>query len=239
MSAYGLCRSLVERLSEPLNRVRAMDAKYLNTEEAQKILRVCDELITSMQLYEKEKIDVWCSKVSLATTKASIDRRRCLQVELTSSEKLQQSVVAIDDLAKGETGLDLLRVNFDPKLVLLLRETKYLLSLKVHRIPQQATLLFQQVDRNHRNKIEIRLRVLERSISPTDRKSRSDRRYVEQSTENASARRETAARWEARYLSPSLGQGTRCSDMEFGITRRLHSRSSDPSRHSLREQGLL
>lgn len=50
-------------MEEPQKRVQAMDEKYLNGEESQKIIQSCEELIKALHLYEKEKIDTWCSRV--------------------------------------------------------------------------------------------------------------------------------------------------------------------------------
>jgi dynein heavy chain len=75
--------------------------------------KLYSSITKSIKEYENSKILVWQQ-----------------EVEESSEDKLQQSL-----LVKDENGL--IKVNFDPSLVRLLREVKYILQLELP-VPQTA-----------------------------------------------------------------------------------------------------
>jgi dynein heavy chain len=64
-------------------------------------------------------------------------------VEESTEEKLNQFLLVREETELAEEGF--LKVNFDPVLVRLLREVKYLLLVDI-TVPQRASTLYQKVD---------------------------------------------------------------------------------------------
>ncbi|CAD7696266.1 unnamed protein product [Ostreobium quekettii] len=126
--AVAWVRGLVERVEEPMAKLRNMNKAVLDTEEAKQIQKSYSSLMAAMADYERVNTEDWCK-----------------QVTSTSAEKLNQPLLQFEDTEIGQK-LGLLAVNFDPDLVRLLRETKYFLLLKVSSIPESALKIFEQGD---------------------------------------------------------------------------------------------
>eukprot|EP00227_Mantoniella_beaufortii_P011774 CAMPEP_0197579874 /NCGR_PEP_ID=MMETSP1326-20131121/3768_1 /TAXON_ID=1155430 /ORGANISM="Genus nov. species nov., Strain RCC2288" /LENGTH=4505 /DNA_ID=CAMNT_0043143449 /DNA_START=243 /DNA_END=13760 /DNA_ORIENTATION=+ len=116
-------RGLVERIKEPMEKLRGLNKLVMETEESKEISKLYTQLTAALEEYERDTIDKWVK-----------------ESESTSDERLKQSL-----LAKEEGGdIDgLLRVNFDPMLVRLLREVKYFLLLDVE-VPESAAKTYQR-----------------------------------------------------------------------------------------------
>ena len=96
-------------------------------EEYKDIQKLHQSLCKSLCEFEAGKIKVWEEIV-----------------EAHTEEKLDQFLLTRDEpLTEGADGL--LNVNFDPLLVRLLREVKYLLLLD-HSVPEKAAKLYEKVD---------------------------------------------------------------------------------------------
>eukprot|EP00667_Euglena_gracilis_P000150 EG_transcript_150 len=125
---------LMERISGPLQRLTSLSKGVLDTQEAKETLQLADSLMKLLQEYTTEKYEAWAS-----------------QVGSVSIEKLKQNLLFRDETTK------MLYVNFDPKLVRLLREVSYVEKLNMFDgseqlvIPQQALALNKnsEVFRNH------------------------------------------------------------------------------------------
>ena len=99
-------RGLMQRIDEPMQRIKSIGTSILKSEEGQDVLRAYDAIIASMQRFEETNVEEWAK-----------------DLELTSQDKLKQSLLRKEDLDEAESPF--LRVNFDPALVCLLREVKY------------------------------------------------------------------------------------------------------------------
>ncbi|KAL6747291.1 flagellar outer dynein arm heavy chain beta [Haematococcus lacustris] len=119
--AVAWVRGLVERIDEPMQKLRTMNKVILEMEQAKEIQKTYDSLMAAMAEYQAKQVAAWCKRVAA-----------------TSNEKLNQPLLAL-------TPHGVLGVNFDPELVRMLRETKYFLLLKVE-VPEAAQTIFQHSD---------------------------------------------------------------------------------------------
>jgi len=117
--AVAWTRGLLARVQEPMQRLRQMSKIVLDAEEGREVERAYGAVCKSLQEYERIQIEKWAKNVSN-----------------TSEAKLKLPL-----LRRQDGDLPLLHVNFDPRLVCLLREVKYFLALKVD-VPEAATALY-------------------------------------------------------------------------------------------------
>ena len=113
------CRGLMERVEEPMSRLKGIGKSVLESEEGKEIVRAHSAIMASLRDYETMHIDNWC-----------------FEQENTGIEKLKQNLLRRDE---GE--ISYLRVNFDPGLVCLLREVQYFQMLKLE-VPDSAQQIF-------------------------------------------------------------------------------------------------
>lgn len=125
--ALTWCRGLQERIKEPIEKLGSLGQVIIEREEYKDVQKLYASITKSINEYEQSKILSWEK-----------------DVEASSQEKLNLNL-----LVKNEQGL--LRVNFDPALIRLLREVKYfnLLGLSV---PDNAAEIFSK-DEVYRNQI--------------------------------------------------------------------------------------
>ena len=116
------CRGLLERIQIPMNKLLQLDREVLEREEAKEVTKVYATILASLQEYENQKIEEWGR-----------------DAESSSSAKLRLPLLERDP-ANGH-----LRVNFDPGLVKLLRETKYFLLLGL-QVPETAVDIYRNVE---------------------------------------------------------------------------------------------
>ena len=113
------CHGLMERVEEPMARLKGVGKAVLESEEGKEIVRAHLAIMTSLKEYESSHIDSWC-----------------FEQESTGIEKLKQNL-----LRRSEGDALFLRVNFDPALVCLLREVQYFQLLKIE-VPDSAQQIF-------------------------------------------------------------------------------------------------
>ncbi len=118
--AVAWVRGLVERIEEPIQKLRTMNKAIMEMDQARDIEKTFESLMAQMREYQGKQVALWCERVAA-----------------TSDEKLNQPLLSV---ANGTLG-----VNFDPELVRLLRETKYFILLKVE-VPDAAQNIFQHSD---------------------------------------------------------------------------------------------
>ena len=106
-------KGLQDRVTEPMGKLQSTMKAVLEAEEAKEITKSYGSLNTTMTEFIEEQHNAWCKGV-----------------EDVSQAKLKQPL-----LRREENGL--IAVNFDPELVRLLREVKYLLELK-REVPATA-----------------------------------------------------------------------------------------------------
>ena len=118
---------LYERIKEPMDKLSQLSQAIQDREEYKDVHKLYTSLCNNLKEYEKQKIEVWESILQ----------------ENTDS-KLDMFLLTWDaPLKEGDDGF--LNVNFDPLLVRLLREIKYL-KLLGHKVPEQAETLYQNVN---------------------------------------------------------------------------------------------
>ena len=113
------CHGLMERVEEPMGRLKGVGKAVLESEEGKEIVRAHLAIMTSLKEYEAQHIDNWC-----------------FEQESTGIDKLKQNL-----LRRSEGENSYLRVNFDPALVCLLREVQYFQLLKIE-VPDSAQQIF-------------------------------------------------------------------------------------------------
>ena len=116
------CRGLMERVEDPMNRLKGVGKAVLESEEGKEVVRAHSAIMASLREFEVMHVDNWC-----------------LEQESTGTEKLKMNLLRREE--GGEHPF--LRVNFDPALVCLLREVKYFLMLKIE-VPESAMQIFQK-----------------------------------------------------------------------------------------------
>lgn len=118
---------LYERIKEPMDRLSQLSQAIQDREEFKDVHKLYTSLCNNLREYERQKIEVWESILQENT-----------------DNKLDMYLLTRDaPLKEGDDGF--LNVNFDPLLVRLLREIKYL-KLLGHTVPEKAEALYTNVD---------------------------------------------------------------------------------------------
>jgi dynein heavy chain len=115
--AINWARGLMDRIKEPMEKLSSLSQAVLEREEFKDVQKLYANLMKALTEYQSQRIDEWAT-----------------EVEATAKEKLKKSLLYRDDQG-------LVKVNFDPGLVRLLREVKHfhLMSLP---IPESASEIF-------------------------------------------------------------------------------------------------
>ena len=121
------CRGLKERIQEPMAKLRMLNDSIMDRDEAREVVKVYSTIMVSLDDYEHQKIQEWGSNV-----------------EQSSQAKLRLPLLARQS-PTTPNGTGLLRVNFDPALVRLLREVKYFLLLKLD-VPSSALDIYRKAE---------------------------------------------------------------------------------------------
>eukprot|EP00939_MAST-03C_sp_MAST-3C-sp1_P002675 g2675.t1 len=116
--ALGWIRSLIDRIQEPMDKLRKIDGGVLETEDGKDVVKSYKATMTKLRHFETKQI-----------------ARLGAGLETASIEKLK------DTLLRREKDSSMLVVNFDPALVALLREVKYFL-LAGHEVPEKAKAIY-------------------------------------------------------------------------------------------------
>ena len=117
--AVAWVRGLLQRVEEPMTRLRGMSKIVLDADEGREVEKMYAAVVKALNEYQLLHIEKWAKNVSN-----------------TSEAKLKLPL-----LRRDEGDLPLLQVNFDPGLVCLLREVKYFLALGVE-VPAAASALY-------------------------------------------------------------------------------------------------
>jgi dynein heavy chain len=115
------CRSLFDRIKEPMDKLQNLSANIIDREEFKDVQKLYQSIVKSIKDYEDSRILAWQK-----------------ESDESSKDKMQEFLLKRDED-------DLLKVNFDPALVRLLRETRYFLLLD-RSIPQSASDLYKNDD---------------------------------------------------------------------------------------------
>ena len=117
--AINWTRGLMERIKDPMEKLSNLSQTVLEREEYKDVQKLLKSLTKSLSEYQSQKIQEWES-----------------EVEKSCKDKLNQPLLAQD--SKG-----MLKVNFDPVLVKLLREVKYFILISMP-VPASAEKIFKE-----------------------------------------------------------------------------------------------
>ena len=135
--AVAWARGLVSRIEEPMSKVQQLNKIVMESDEAKDMQLLYNLLIERLAVYEQKHISEW--------------KKNAGQI---GEEKLKQCLMAkyesatLDEISAatgGDRDWFLVRVNFDPDLVCLLREVRYFVLLNVD-IPIEALKIYQRSD---------------------------------------------------------------------------------------------
>lgn len=126
--ALTWCRGLVERIEQPMIKLKELNRTVMEREEAKEVCKVHATILSSLLEYENQKVEEWSR-----------------DVEASSQAKLKLPLLIRNVHTRC------LKLNFDPALEKLLREIKYLLLLGLE-VPQSALQISEkeQVFRKYR-----------------------------------------------------------------------------------------
>lgn len=124
--ALNWTAGLLERIKEPMEKLSQLSQSIQDREEYKDVQKLFASLCKNLNEYNEQKIKVWEQGV-----------------EEHTDDQLNKFLLYREDTPLAEEGF--VRVNFDPVLVRLLREVKYLLLLDIE-VPERASLLYKKVD---------------------------------------------------------------------------------------------
>ena len=124
--ALNWTAGLLERIKEPMDKLTLLSQSIQDREEYKDVQKLYASLCKNLREYNDLKIKQWEQGV-----------------EEHTEDQLNKFLLYREETPAAEEGF--VRVNFDPVLVRLLREVKYLLLLDIE-VPERASLLYKKVD---------------------------------------------------------------------------------------------
>jgi len=124
--ALSWTNGLLERIKEPMDKLSVLSQSIQDREEFKDVQKLYASLCKNLKDYNASKVALWEKGV-----------------EETTEDQLNKFLLYREPTPKATEGF--IRVNFDPVLVRILREVKYLLLLDIE-VPERAQLLFKKVD---------------------------------------------------------------------------------------------
>jgi len=124
--ALNWTRGLFDRVHEPMERLSQLSATIQDREEFKDVQKLYNSLCKSLKEFEEVKLVEWVEGV-----------------EENTEVHLSKPLLIKEDTELADEGF--IRVNFDPTLVRLLREVKYLQLLEL-KVPERASSLYNKVD---------------------------------------------------------------------------------------------
>jgi len=158
------CKGLIDRVSEPMEKLKTLNRSILEREEARDVMKTYDSVKQTLDDFCAAKASEWAATVDETATaklKLPLLRYRSLDAlekdirgETNAFEQLKAHQKEI--LEHGGFFYQLLEVNFDPELVALLREVKYFLLYNLE-VPGFALELNkkEKLFRNWRGKLHL------------------------------------------------------------------------------------
>lgn len=117
---------LLERIKEPMDKLTFLSQSIQDREEYKDVQKLYASLCKNIKEYDEGKIKIWEEGV-----------------EKNTENQLNKFLLYREETPLALEGF--VRVNFDPILVRLLREVKYLLLLDIE-VPERASLLYKKVN---------------------------------------------------------------------------------------------
>ena len=156
--ALTWCRGLLERVKLPMEKMKSLDSKVLDREDAREVVKQYTSLLGQLADFERSKIEAWGQSI-----------------EESSQAKLKNPLLrAGNPPTNAPRGAQaLLHVNFDPLLTRLLREVKYFLLLGL-QVPASALEVYErgEVFRRHNGNLDLIVNIfnkIQHSILPVER----------------------------------------------------------------------
>jgi dynein heavy chain len=154
--ALSWCRGLHERVRLPMDKLKLLDRKIMEREEAREVIAEYTTFLGHLADFERSKIDAWGESI-----------------ESSSQAKLKNPLLRKEEDLAHQSNMGLLYVNFDPLLVRLLREVKYFLLLGL-QVPESALEIFgrSEVFRRHMGNLDLIVNMynnIQTSLLPVER----------------------------------------------------------------------
>lgn len=124
--ALAWTSGLLERIKEPMEKLKELSQSIQDREEYKDVQKLYASLCNNLQQYNNKKISLWEEGV-----------------EVNTESQLNKFLLFREDTPIADEGFA--RVNFDPILIKLLREVKYLQQQDV-TVPEKASLLYKKVN---------------------------------------------------------------------------------------------
>jgi dynein heavy chain len=136
-------KSLRDRIDIPINKLKTLDKKILDRDDVRDAIKAYTYLVGQISDFDRLNIESWGGTIE-ATSQTKLKNSLLGRVTSSSSESSAKSVYT------------LLKVNFDPLLVKLLREIKYFLLLGLE-VPASAMDIYQKVEifRRHTGNLDL------------------------------------------------------------------------------------
>ena len=155
--AVAWSRGLRARVSLPMEKMRDLKGRVLKTDEAKDVVKRFTSFIAMLDEYEKSKLDAWSEQIQ----SSSIAKLKLPLLTQNSGTHADGSIIRI------------LKVNFDPALVRLLREVKYFSLLRIE-VPSQASKIYKRSEQLRRETGNLDLIVsiynrIQKSLLPVER----------------------------------------------------------------------
>ena len=156
--ALTWCRGLLDRVKLPMEKMKKLDAKVLDREDARETVKMYTSLLGQLADYERMKIEAWGQSI-----------------EESSQAKLKNALLRSGPppLNAPRGAQPLLHVNFDPLLTRLLREVKYFILLGL-KVPDSALEIYQRGEtfRRHMGNLDLIVNIfnkIQHSLLPVER----------------------------------------------------------------------
>jgi dynein heavy chain, axonemal len=140
--ALTWCKSLRDRIELPITKLKLLDKKILERDDSRDVIKMYTSLVGQLADLDRVNIERWGEGI-----------------EASSQAKLKNPLLARESLTPDQILRNipsLLKVNFDPLLVKLLREVKYFLLLGLE-VPDSAMEIYQKVEvfRRHAGNLDL------------------------------------------------------------------------------------
>ena len=157
-------RGLLERIEIPMRRLKTLDIKILDREDAREVIKVYTALIGQMKDFERDRVTEWGKSIE-ATSQVKL-KNSLLRKELLTEDNLASVIgsntssaaiaMLIANNSSAASPIHLMYVNFDPVLVQLLREVKYFVLLGL-QVPDMAMEIYKQAEifRRHTGNLDL------------------------------------------------------------------------------------
>lgn len=172
-------RGLFERVKAPIDKLNYLDNRLLSRDDGMELLKLYGDLVTMLADFDQERIEAWGNSIE-SSSEVKL-KNPLLRREYNGVDSRASSPVIVNSsragtafaFSNGSTQPSILRVNFDPFLVRLLREVKYFLLLGF-KVPPSALEIYQLVEvfRQYTGNLELIVNMyndIQLSLLPVER----------------------------------------------------------------------